>query len=79
VIGLGIPDYPKNDPHMPTSRQCFTHTAGLAGRGELGGMRNPHLENVVLNGTDVNEPGVRYAYFGLGFELAVKTLELVAG
>jgi hypothetical protein len=56
-----FPDYPKNDPHVPTFRQCFTHTAGLAGHGEFGGMRNPHLENVVLNGIDVNEPGVKYA------------------
>jgi CubicO group peptidase (beta-lactamase class C family) len=73
-----FPDYP-NDPHVPTFRQCFTHTAGLAGQGELGGMRNPHLENVVLNGIDVNEPGVKYAYCGLGFELAVKAMEMVAG
>jgi len=74
-----FPDYPKNDPHVPTFRQCFTHTTGLAGHGELGGMRNPHLENVVLNGIDVNEPGVKYAYGGLGFELAVKAMEIVAG
>ena len=74
-----FPDYPKNDPHVPTFRQCFTHTSGLAGHGEFGGMRNPHLENVVLNGIDVNEPGVKYAYCGLGFELAVKALEIVAG
>ena len=72
-------DYPKNDPHVPTFRQCFTHTTGLAGHGELGGMRNPHLENVVLNGIDVNEPGVKYAYCGLGFELAIKAMEIVAG
>jgi CubicO group peptidase (beta-lactamase class C family) len=74
-----FPDYPKSDPHVPTFRQCFTHTTGLAGQGELGGMRNPHLENVVLNGIDVNEPGVKYAYCGLGFELAVKAMEMVAG
>lgn len=72
-------DYPKNDPHVPTFRQCFNHTAGLAGHGELGGMRSPHLENVVLGGIDVNEPGVKYAYSGLGFELAVKAMEIVAG
>jgi len=74
-----FPDYPQHDPHVPTFRQCFTHTTGLAGHGEWGGMRNPHLENVVLNGIDVNEPGVKYAYCGLGFELAVKALEIVAG
>jgi CubicO group peptidase (beta-lactamase class C family) len=74
-----FPDYPKNDPRVPTFRQCFTHTTGLEGLGEFGGMRNPHLENVVLNGIDVNEPGVKYAYCGLGFELAAKALEIVAG
>lgn len=74
-----FPDYRKNDPHVPTFRQCFTHTAGLGGHGEWGGMRNPHLENVVLNAIDVNEPGVKYAYCGLGFELVAKALEIVAG
>jgi CubicO group peptidase (beta-lactamase class C family) len=74
-----FPDYPQNDPHVPTFRQCFNHTTGLAGHGEFGGMQNPHLENVVLNGIDVNEPGVKYAYCGLGFELAVKAMEIVAG
>ncbi|MBN1912525.1 MAG: beta-lactamase family protein [Pirellulales bacterium] len=74
-----FPDYPQNSPHVPTFRQCLTHTSGLAGHGEFGGMRNPHLENIVLNGIDVNEPGVRYAYSGLGFELVVKALEIVAG
>ncbi|MCS7468588.1 beta-lactamase family protein [Stieleria sp. ICT_E10.1] len=74
-----FPDYPKNDPHVPTFRQCFNHTSGLAGLGEFGGMRNPQLENIVLNGIDVNQPGVKYAYSGLGFELAVKAMEIVAG
>ena len=74
-----FPDYPQNDPHVPTFRQCFNHTSGLAGHGEFGGMRNPHLENVILNGIDVNEPNVKYAYSGLGFELAAKAMEIVAG
>jgi CubicO group peptidase (beta-lactamase class C family) len=42
-------------------------------------MFNPHLENIVLNGIDVNEPNVKYAYCGLGFELAAKAMELLAG
>lgn len=74
-----FPDYPQNDPRVPTFRQCFTHTSGLAGHGEVGGMRSSQLENVVLNAIDVNRPGVKYAYCGLGFELAVKALELLAG
>jgi CubicO group peptidase (beta-lactamase class C family) len=74
-----FPDYAQKPAHVPTFRQCFTHTTGLDGIGELGGMRNPHLENVVLNGIDVNTPGVKYAYCGLGFELAVKAMEIIAG
>ena len=74
-----FPDYPKNDPHVPTFRQCFNHTSGLSGHGEFGGVHNPHFENIVLNGIDVNEPNVRYAYSGTGYELAAKAMEIVAG
>lgn len=74
-----FPDYPKGDPHVPTFRQCFMHTSGLSGHGELGDMHTPHLENIVLNGIDVNEPGVKYAYCGLGYELVAKAMEIVAG
>jgi CubicO group peptidase (beta-lactamase class C family) len=74
-----FPDYPKNSPHVPTFRQCFNHTSGLSGHGNFGGVRNPQLENIILNGIDVNEPGVRYAYSGMGYELAAKAMEIVAG
>ncbi len=74
-----FPDFPKNDPHVPTFRQCFHHTSGLAGGSDFGGMRNPHLENVVLNGIDVNEPGAKYAYSGMGMEISAKAMELVTG
>ncbi|MCL4202782.1 MAG: beta-lactamase family protein [Pirellulaceae bacterium] len=74
-----FPDYPRDDPHVPTFRQCLNHTSGLSGHGEFGGMRNPHLENIVLNGIDANEPNVRYAYCGLGFEVVAKAMELVSG
>ena len=74
-----FPDYPEDDPHVPTFRQCFTHTSGLSGHGELGDMHTAHLENIVLNGIDVNEPGVKYAYCGLGYELVAKAMEIVAG
>jgi CubicO group peptidase (beta-lactamase class C family) len=42
-------------------------------------MRNPHLENIILNGIDVNEPGLRYAYCGTGFDLVAKAMEVMAG
>ncbi len=74
-----FPDYPRASPQVPTFRQCFNHTSGLSGHGDFGGFRNPHLENIVLNGIDVNEPNVRYAYSGMGYELAVKALEIVTG
>ncbi len=27
-LSVAFPDYPKNDPHVPTFRQCFNHTSG---------------------------------------------------
>lgn len=74
-----FPDYPVDDPHVPTFRQCLNHTSGLGGASDFGGMRNPHLENVILNGIDVNEPGRIQSYHGIGFELAAKAMELVSG
>ncbi len=74
-----FPDFPEDDLHVPTFRQCLNHTAGLDGLGEFGGMRNPQLENVVLNGIDVITPGKQYVYCGLGFELAAKAMEIVSG
>jgi len=78
-VGKFFPDYPRHDSHVPTFRQCFNHTSGLSGHGDFGGCRNPQFENVVLNGIDVNQPGVKYMYSGMGFDLAVKALEIVAG
>jgi CubicO group peptidase (beta-lactamase class C family) len=78
-LSRAFPDYPRDDPQVPTFRQCLNHTAGLAGHGDFGGMRNPNLENIVLNGIDVNEPGKAHAYSGMGYELAAKAMELVAG
>jgi len=74
-----FPDYPANAPYVPTFRQLLNHTSGLSGHGEWGGMFNPHLENIVLNGIDVNEPGKKHEYCGLGFELAAKAMEIKTG
>ncbi|MCE3017565.1 MAG: serine hydrolase domain-containing protein [Pirellula sp.] len=74
-----FPDYPANVPFVPTFRQLLNHTSGLSGHGEWGGMFNPYLENIVLNGIDVNEPGKRHEYCGLGFELAAKAMEITTG
>lgn len=74
-----FPNYPANASYIPTFRQLLNHTSGLSGHGEWGGMFNPHLENIVLNGLDVNEPGKKHEYCGLGFELAAKAMELKTG
>ncbi|TWU41476.1 D-alanyl-D-alanine carboxypeptidase precursor [Novipirellula aureliae] len=74
-----FPDFRNQGSHVPTFRQCFTHTSGLSGHGELGDMHTAHLENIVLNGIDVNEPGVKYSYCGLGYELVAKAMEIVVG
>ena len=74
-----FPDYPANASYVPTFRQLLNHTSGLSGHGEWGGMFNPHLENIVLNGIDVNEPGKKHEYCGLGFELAAKAMEIKTG
>lgn len=78
-LAIVFPEFAENDPHVPTFRQCFTHTGGLHGHGDFGGVRSPNLENIILNAIDVNEPGVRYAYSGTGFELAARAMEIVSG
>jgi CubicO group peptidase (beta-lactamase class C family) len=52
-----FPDYPKNNPHVPTFRQCLNHTAGFEGHGDFGGVNNPHFENLILNAIEINELG----------------------
>ncbi|GAC1474275.1 MAG: hypothetical protein NVSMB9_24320 [Isosphaeraceae bacterium] len=78
-VSTVFPDYPRDNPHVPTFRQCLTHMSGLSGHGDWGGVRNPHLENVILNGIDVNEPGKAYLYSGMGFDLAAEAMEVVTG
>jgi CubicO group peptidase (beta-lactamase class C family) len=74
-----LPHYEQLASHAPTFRQCFNHTSGLVGHGDFGGVRNPNLENIILNGLDVNKPNAAYAYSGMGYDLAGKAMEIVAG
>jgi len=74
-----FPDFRNHESQTPTFGQCFTHTSGLSGHGDLGDMHTAHLENIVLNGIDVNQPGVKYSYCGLGYELVAKAIEIVTG
>ena len=78
-VATVLPGYPVDDPRVPTFRQCLNHTGGFSGLGEFGGMRNPHLDNIILNGIDVNEPGKQYSYTGVGFELVAKAMEYLSG
>jgi CubicO group peptidase (beta-lactamase class C family) len=78
-VSAVFPGYPDDPAHVPTFRHCLTHMSGLSGHGDWGGARNPHFENVVLNGVDANAPGKTYDYSGNGFELAAKAMEVVAG
>jgi len=78
-LSVVFPDFPKDDPHVPTFRQCFTHTSGLKGHGAWGGSKNLLLDNVLLNGLDANEPGKTYEYSGMGFDLAALAMQLVTG
>jgi len=78
-LAVAFPDYPETDPRVPTFCQCLNHTSGLSGKNNFGGMRNPNLENVVLNLIDINQPAVKYEYSGLGFELVAKAMEMLTG
>jgi CubicO group peptidase (beta-lactamase class C family) len=79
MVTAAFPEYIDDPERVPTFRQCLTHTSGLSGHGDWGGARNPHFENIVLNGIDANRPGSAYEYSGNGFELAAKAMEIVAG
>lgn len=78
-IATIFPDFPNDPAHVPTFRQCFTHTSGFTGHGDWGGARNPHLANILLNGIDANHPGKAYEYSGQGYDLAAKAMEILAG
>jgi CubicO group peptidase (beta-lactamase class C family) len=74
-----LPDYDREQRHAPTFRQCFTHTSGLEGHGAFGGVSNPWLDNVILNGLDENQPGKTYRYSGMGYELVGSAMQVLTG
>lgn len=78
-IARVFPDYPQNNEHVPTFRQCLNHTAGFEGHGDFGGLNHPHFENVLLNAIELNQPGKVHRYSGTGYELVAKALELLSG
>jgi len=77
-VGKYLPEFPTEGEKAIALRHCFTHTSGLAGHGEWGGLGNPWLDNVIANGLEYLSPGERYTYNGMGFDLAGKVMEVVA-
>jgi hypothetical protein len=78
-VGKFLPDYPVSGDKVITLRQCFTHTTGLYGHEEWGGMHNPWLDNVIANGLEFLRPGKVHEYNGMGYDLAGKVMEIVSG
>jgi CubicO group peptidase (beta-lactamase class C family) len=78
-VGLYLPDFPVDGVNVPTLRHCFTHTMGLWGHQEWGGMHNPYLENVAANAVTRLPVGEVHDYTGMGYDLAGKVMEVVSG
>ncbi|HCO92766.1 MAG TPA: hypothetical protein DIU00_02245 [Phycisphaerales bacterium] len=78
-VGKFLPDYPVSGDKVITLRHCFTHTTGLYGHEEWGGMHNPWLDNVIANGLECLTPGKVHEYNGMGYDLAGKVMEIVSG
>ena len=78
-VGKFSPDYPVTGEKVITLRHCFTHTTGLYGHEEWGGMHNPWLDNVIANGLENLSPGKVHEYNGMGYDLAGKVMEIVSG
>ncbi len=78
-VGEFLPDFPTRGDRAITLRHCLTHTTGLEGHGEWGGMSNPWLDNVIANAVDGLKPGKVAVYNGMGFDLAGKVMEVVSG
>ena len=61
----------------PHSGQCFNHTSGLSGHGELGDIAHAAPgEHRAQRDRCETSPGVKYAYCGLGYELVAKAMEI---
>lgn len=78
-IGEVLPGFPTSGPKAITFRHLFTHTTGLDGHGDWGGIYNPVFDNIVLEGLAGLDPGKVHLYNGLGYDLAGKAMEAVTG
>ncbi|HOS01504.1 MAG TPA: serine hydrolase domain-containing protein [Candidatus Hydrogenedentes bacterium] len=77
-IGDFLPDFPKTGEKTITMRNLFTHTTGLSGHGEWGGILNPSLDNIVANGLPYLRPGLIREYNGMGYDLAGVVMQAAA-
>ncbi len=78
-IGKVVPGFPTKGQLALTYRQLFTHTTGLEGHFEWGGIHNPWLDNVALTGLPYLHPGSIFLYNGMGYDLAGKAMEYMTG
>jgi len=78
-IGKVVPGFPTKGQLALTYRHLFTHTSGLEGHGEWGGIHNPWLDNVILDGLETLHPGRQHVYNGMGYDLAAKAMEYMTG
>ena len=78
-VGKFLPDFPVEGDKSLTLRHCFTHTSGLKGHEEWGGLHNPWLDNVVTNILGELPVGKKHEYNGMGYDLAGKVMEMVSG
>jgi CubicO group peptidase (beta-lactamase class C family) len=78
-VGKFLPDFPIEGDKAITLRHCFTHTTGLSGHEEWGGLHNPWLENVVANQLDRLPVSKVHIYNGMGYDLAGRVMEMAGG
>jgi CubicO group peptidase (beta-lactamase class C family) len=78
-VGKFLPDFPIEGNKVLTLRHCFTHTSGLWGHEEWGGLHNPWLDNVIANLLPHLEVGKVHNYNGMGYDLAGKVMEIASG
>lgn len=78
-VGRFLPELPTEGEKTITFRHCFTHTTGLTGHYEFGGMHNPWLENAIWLGLKDLPVGRVHEYNGMGYDLAGKALEMAVG
>jgi len=78
-VGKYLPDFPISGDKALTLRHCFTHTGGLWGHEEWGGVHDPWMDNKIASILPELFLGERYEYNGVGYNLAGKVMEMVSG